>query len=134
MKAGIASRIATAIRTQALDAAVIAEVVGIAVAYAMTTPANAADSPITFWNQNLQDAANKAISELGEHLIFNSVIASAIAKEAFVNRVRSFWVPAAHGIAAVGNWSPQAQQAYRQTYVNFCEEFGNIVAVEGVAE
>ena len=134
MKAGIATRIATAIRTQALDPAVIAQIVGIAVAYAVKTPTNAADSPITFWNQNLQTTTNKVISELGEQLIFNSVIASAIAKEAFVQRVKAFWTPCATGIAAVGEWNPQAHQAYRLTYVNLCEEFENVVAADGVAE
>jgi len=131
MRAGIASKIAGIIRTQGIDETVIPQVVGAAVAYCSKTPSSGADSAITFWRQNLEQTANSAISEIGEQLIFNISLTAAIAKECYTQRVANFWSPCATGVAFVAEWTPQARNAYRETYALLCEEFGCSPVVEG---
>lgn len=134
MKAGTASMIATAIRTQGLEAPVIVQVVGIAMAFAVKAPTNAADSARLFWNQNHLANTNKAISEIGEQLIFDTQLTAAVAMESFMQRVRQHWFPCAVGIPAVAEWTPSAMQAYKQVYRILCEEFANTAVLDGVAE
>lgn len=130
MKPGLASRIATAIRTQGLEGPVIVNIIGLAVAYSAPTPKNISDSVVDFWIRNVAPNANAVISEIAEHLVFNPQLAVAVAKEAYVSRVRAFFTPTAGGAVAVAEWDPLTKQAFQQTHTAIAEHFGLIIPTD----
>jgi len=127
MTPGTASRIATAIRTQGLEGPVIVNIIGLAVAYSAPTPKSANDSVVDFWIRNIASNVNAVISEIAEHLVFNPQLAAAVAKEAYVARVRAFFTPTAGGVIAVAEWDALTKQAFQQTHTAIAEHFGVIV-------
>lgn len=134
MKPGVASRIATAIRTQNIEGPTLINLIGLAVAYAAPTPKSAADSVSDFWVRNLSTRVNEIISELGEHLVFNTPMTLAVAKEAYRSRVKAYWSPVTATVSLTTEWDSQTIQAYTQAYNQMCAEFGIVAEPAGTEE
>ena len=127
MKSGAPIRIATAVRTQNIEGPTLINLIGLAIAYAAPTPKSSEDSITDFWIRNLSTRVNEIISEIGEHLVFNTPMTAAVAKEAYANRVAAFRSPLQTQPQLTADWTPLTISAYRQVHTVISAEFGVVV-------